>query len=257
MAEQETEKELYGTQIRNKVVNALATLLLIIAVCVCLFIAIQVLGNGHASIGGYSFFRVVTGSMEPTIPVGSLILTHQEDISLIEVGDIVSFRSSSPETLGMIITHRVVGKTMQGTQVLLQTQGDANLAMDGYYVAAENLIGKMIWNSGDGEGMVADLISFLTSEVGFLACIALPCLLLSGFILKDCVGKIKGDMQKVMDELAKEEETHPAETLSEETKEETEQTEAEAYAEMYARIREELMEELKQGEHQQESAKEE
>ena len=260
------KKNKHKTDVRSKIITTVVTLILIAAIGLCLFVAIQVLGKGYASFGGYSFFRVVTGSMEPEIQVGTLILTENVDMHTLKIGDIVSFRSKSSDMLGRIITHRVVGIEYDDNgAVLLQTKGDANLSMDSYFVDVSNFIGKIIWTSGDGN-FLADTVSFFSGKIGFMSCIALPCLLISGFILRDSVGKIKTDMKKVIDELAEDEVKRQAEKNNEQSSKNNSQPNSEEslhqdnvglsseeYEEMYSRIRAELIEELKQSETKQQS----
>ena len=73
----------------NRVAGTVTTVILVIAVLLCLFVAFQVLGNGYATFGKVSMFRVVTGSMEPEIPVGSLIMSEKVDID--EINIVASF----------------------------------------------------------------------------------------------------------------------------------------------------------------------
>ena len=61
-------------------IGILVTVLLVLAVAFCLYTVIQVLSNGYVNIGGFMMFRVVTGSMEPSIPVGALLLTKETTI---------------------------------------------------------------------------------------------------------------------------------------------------------------------------------
>ena len=206
---------------------------MVVAVCLCLFIVVQVLSHGHASLGGYSFFKVITGSMEPELSVGDLILTEKTPAEEIAVNDVVSFYAQSPGMIGNIITHRVVDKFVaeDGTVHLL-TKGDANLSIDGYTVTDEMLIGRMIWESGDS--VLSSILSFLSNKYGFLACIALPALLVSIVILKDSVSAIKRDMSELMDQM--EEEPVPSRNDIQEE---------ESYKQMCDRIRAELMEEIK------------
>ena len=63
--------------------SLLVTILLVFAVALCLYTVVQVLSQGYVNIGGFMLFRVVTGSMEPTIPVGALMLTREVDINSI------------------------------------------------------------------------------------------------------------------------------------------------------------------------------
>ena len=215
----------------------LVTVLLILAVLLCLYVVIQVLSNGYVSFGGFVMFRVVTGSMEPTIPVGALLVTQQVDIESIRLDDIICFRTQELEIWGKIVTHRVVG-ILEGLdgRPLLETKGDANLVMDGYLVNQGNFVGKVVWYTGDNS-VLSSIFSFFTNKVGFLGCIVFPCLLLAGLILKDCVGNIQNELRAVMDELeTSEENAWELDPLCGMTQEE--------YQQMYERIRAELIEEL-------------
>lgn len=237
MEEQEQLEELKENKFQRRV-SMLVTVLLILTVMLCLYVVIQVLSDGYVNFGGFMMFRVVTGSMEPTIPVGALLVTQQTDISAVQLNDIICFKTQETEIWGKIVTHRVVDvlEAMDGS-VLLQTKGDANLVTDGYLVNQGNFVGKVIWHTGD-DSVLASIFSFFTNKVGFLGCIVFPCLLLAGLILKDCVGNIRNELQAVMEELERSEEQNDWETdpLCGMTPQE--------YQEMYERIRAELIEEL-------------
>ena len=115
-------------------ISILVTILLILAVALCVYTAVQVLSQGYVNLGGFMMFRVVTGSMEPTIPVGALLLTREVDIESIQMHDIICFRTQVAEIWGKIVTHRVVGIEMsEWNGPLLITKGDANLTADGCY----------------------------------------------------------------------------------------------------------------------------
>ena len=200
-------------------------------------------------------FRVATGSMEPEIPEKSLIITKHENIDQIEVGDVICFRAQSPGMIGKTITHRVINRLQTDGTIKLQTKGDANPAMDAYPVTQEILIGTVIWCSGN-QSFLSRFISFFTNKIGFLALVAFPCLLIAGVILRDCVKNIKGDLKKVLEEMAtppQEKEALSRQKEQEETKGSdapghgsTEEQTQEEYEAMCARIRAELIEELKQ-----------
>lgn len=220
-------------------ISILVTILLILAVLLCLYVAIQVMSNGYVNIGGFILFRVVTGSMEPTIPTGALLVTQQVDIESVRLDDIICFRTQETAIWGSIVTHRVVEVFQGGNSgVLLRTQGDANLVADGYFVDHRNFVGKVIWHTGD-DSVLASIFSFFTNKVGFLGCIVFPCLLFAGLILRDCVGNIRQELHNALEELERQETVEdwdPNDPLCGMTQEE--------YDEMYRRIRAELMEEL-------------
>ena len=222
----------------QRAVSLLVTLMLILAVLLCLYVVVQVMSNGYVNIGGYMLFRVVTGSMEPTIPVGALLMSQEVDISTVHLGDIICFRTQEAAIWGKIVTHRVVHvMEMADGSVLFKTRGDANLVVDTYTVDQSNFVGKVIWHTGD-ESILADIISFFNNKVGFLGCIVFPCLLLSGLILKDCVSNIRNEMKQAVQVLEEtgDEVDWENDPLCGMTQEE--------YNEMYERIRAELMEEL-------------
>ena len=55
---------------------------------------------------GYKFMIVISSSMEPTLPVGCLVLVTPADYEDLELKDIVTMRKAS----GLNLTHRIVGK---------------------------------------------------------------------------------------------------------------------------------------------------
>lgn len=221
----------------QRTISLLVTVLLILSVVLCLFVTTQVMSDGYVNIGGFMTFRVVTGSMEPTIHIGALMLTRETDITEIEKNDIICFRSQDAQIWGSIVTHRVVDvMELEDGSILLETKGDANTVADGYYVKESNLVGKVIWYTGD-DSTLASIFSFFTSEVGFLACIVFPGLLLMGLIFKDSVGNIRAELDQILREAEEQQEKErAADPLTGMNQDE--------YNEMYERIRAELMEEL-------------
>lgn len=244
-------------KLRNKLISGMVTFLLIMSICLCLFIFVQVLNKGYVAIGGYSFFKVVTPSMEPTIEVGALILTKEADVSEVEIDDIISFFSKDPYMQGKIITHRVVGiDSSSNGKVRLNTRGDNNPSADVEYVDSSNMIGEVVWYSGE-DNFFAAMLNFFSSRAGFFTCIALPAILISVFIFKRCIGNIMGDIKKMRAEL---DEANGGEETTEEKQEcadpqnvcdgagtEKGAISDEEYERIRERIRAELTEELRSG----------
>ena len=241
-----------NTKIRNKIISSVVTLVLVVSIFLCLTVVVQLLNKGYVSLFGNSYFRVITGSMEPEIRVGELIHTKKVDMSSLKEGEIVSFKSVSADSYGAIITHRIVGISQGSDGVLLLTKGDANLSSDGEYVTKDNYIGKVVWCSGESS-FAADFMAFITSKNAFLICIVFPCLLVCGFILKDSVSKmnkeieaIKKAEEKKEEDKKEEKEEPPAQKRGDDKSAES----SEDYEEMRERIRAELIEELKQSDEQ-------
>ena len=211
------------------------TAVLALTVGLCLYVVIQVMSRGYANIGGFMMFRVVTGSMEPTIATGALLIAKEVDIAAIQLDDIVCFRTQVSEIWGKIVTHRVVG-IMQAESggILLETKGDANLVSDIFFVDKSNLIGKVVWYTGD-KSVFAGILTLFANKNIFLGCIVLPTLVISGLILKDSVAGIQKDMQLMLEEARRLEQAPSPEVdpMCGMTQEE--------YIELYERIRWDLL----------------
>ena len=82
---------------------------------------------------------MISGSMEPAIPTGSLVYVKNTAPSGIEKGDVIAFYGSLEN--GSIITHRVVSNNSVSGEFV--TKGDANAKEDMEPVSYENFLGKV------------------------------------------------------------------------------------------------------------------
>lgn len=80
---------------------------------------------------------VATGSMEPQINVGDVVIVSKTDRNLSE-GDIIQFKKD-----GKTVIHRIVSKRMVNDSMQYITKGDANNATDIGYVTDFDIIGKV------------------------------------------------------------------------------------------------------------------
>lgn len=88
---------------------------------------------------GYHIYSVVSGSMEPTIPTGSLVYIREAEPEEIAAGDVIAFYGAADSA--SIITHRVVeNRVVMGE---FSTKGDANQAPDMNLVPYARLIGRV------------------------------------------------------------------------------------------------------------------
>lgn len=228
----------------------LASLLLAASIGLCVFISFQVRAQGYVNIGGFSLFRVVTGSMEPTISAGELLLCRTVGFETVAVGDIVCYRTELSQISDAVITHRVVEiVTDESGTTFLLTQGDANLVTDAQLVQREDLVGRVVWYSGK-ESVLNDILAFLTGEIGFLTCIVFPVLLAAGLILQSSVKNLYQEIARFKRELADADGEEP-EAANETNEKEKTGTDAlpgytmltqEDYEEILQAVRAELME---------------
>lgn len=133
--------------------NILSVLIIAAAVIVLCLVLLTKPGEAP-SLGGYTVFRVTTGSMKPTYDVDTLILVKKTDPSEIQVGDVISFYSADPALEGSVNTHRVTKVNEDGDHRSYTTKGDANNSVDQYGTDSDALIGKVIASS-----LLARLIS--------------------------------------------------------------------------------------------------
>ena len=115
-------------------------------------------------LNGISSMTVLTGSMDPSIPQGSVVFVQKDNWYF--PGDILTYGKTSDVT----ITHRLIEKvqTPEGEQYKLQ--GDANTAPDGDLVKPKNVIGKVIFHIP----FVGWFSMLVRSSNGFLALIIAP-----------------------------------------------------------------------------------
>jgi len=115
-------------------------------------------------VGGYRSFVVLSGSMQPTINVGSIVLTVKSPTYA--VGDIVAFENS----LKQVVTHRIVDKATVSKGTFYELQGDANNTPDNDPVAEKSVIGKSIFVVP----YLGNLIQVLKTPKGFVGFVIAP-----------------------------------------------------------------------------------
>ena len=87
---------------------------------------------------GFTPYTVLSGSMEPTYHVGSIVYVRKVDPTTLKVGDPITFYL----TQGVVATHRIIEVHGEGTPNLgFRTQGDANQNVDDI-TPASKVIGK-------------------------------------------------------------------------------------------------------------------
>ena len=107
-------------QVLHVSTNILYTVVVALLLTV-LYVGIQAkMHNEHASILGYSIYTVETGSMVPTLPIGSYILTKTpDDPSALPVGTVITFKTIK----GSTYTHRII-EVLYEDGVKYRTKGD-------------------------------------------------------------------------------------------------------------------------------------
>ncbi len=112
-----------------------------ILVALVVLLAIALVG---VRLVGIKTYAVVSGSMEPTYPTGSLLYVKSIDVKELKVGDAITFMVDEDT----VATHRIIEiiPDEEDSSVLrFRTQGDANETADGTPVHYKNIIGKPVF----------------------------------------------------------------------------------------------------------------
>ncbi len=88
---------------------------------------------------GIKTFVIVSGSMQPDLMIGDIVIVKNCDKNDINVGDIISYRSGQS-----VITHRIVEFIESDGQTGYITKGDNNNVKDNVVVKFEDIEGKYI-----------------------------------------------------------------------------------------------------------------
>ena len=184
------ENKPHKSSIFRKVLN-------IIGIIVCIFLTLIIIVNGTMIVKsyiypdkvpdflGYKPFIVLSGSMEPTILTGDLVLTKEIAAETIAKNDIITFKIDKDT----VVTHRVTEVVNEDGALSFLTKGDANTGSDASVVKPENLEGKYLGRVG-GLGRFA---MFLQTPIGMLIFVVTPLCL---FIVYDVVGRRRRSKQK-------------------------------------------------------------
>jgi signal peptidase len=90
-------------------------------------LALLLLGIGPLT-QQYRLLTVQSGSMAPTMPVGSVVVVTPQPLSSVRVGDIITFQM--PTNPDVLETHRVYQILETGEHPVIRTKGDANATPD-------------------------------------------------------------------------------------------------------------------------------
>lgn len=140
---------------------------------------------GLPRVMGWDLVVVLSGSMEPALPVGSVIFVRPVQPDTIQPGDIITYRVGGNEK--SFVTHRVVEVQGAGSTIAFRTKGDANDNLDDGLVPAHAVKGQ-VW-------IVIPVVGYVAQEVrkpqGFLLLMGLPAVLIIAGELRSIVREVR------------------------------------------------------------------
>jgi len=116
---------------------------------------------------GYDSYVIYSGSMGPTVKVGSLLLTRPVDVDALRVGDVITYRSPGNHTT---LTHRIVSMRQEKGDWVFKTKGDASLKPDPQEVVLRGQVSKMVFDIP----YLGYVVDFARSIQGVLLLLVVP-----------------------------------------------------------------------------------
>ena len=119
----------------------------------------------------------MSGSMEPALGVGDVIINSRVSPAEVRVGDIVTF--SDPEGTDKLITHRVRQLRIAKGTAHVVTKGDNTNAVERWDIPANGSLGRVEFRVP----LLGFLVFWLHGPLARIGLIVVPALLLAGFEL--------------------------------------------------------------------------
>jgi len=152
-----------------KILFGVLKAVLVIAVVSAVFLLIFTVFN---PVKEFRVLKVMSGSMEPAIKVGSIVFVKKTDANELKVGDIITYKSDGES--GVSITHRLVGIENKDDSTVFKTKGDANNIEDTSEVLLSQVEGKVMVSVP----LLGYLSDWVRKPLGFTLLIILPSVLL-------------------------------------------------------------------------------
>jgi signal peptidase I len=146
-----------------------ASLVLGAVLSIGVVLALPYVTNGRA-------FTVMSGSMEPTLRVGDVVVDERISPFQARIGDIVTF--TDPNGSGKLYTHRVRRITIGRGYANFTTKGDANNDVEHWSVALNGSIGRVRYDLP----RIGYALFYVRSSYGKLLLLLLPASI-GGFVV--------------------------------------------------------------------------
>ena len=127
---------------------------------------------------GMPVLVVLSGSMEPEIATGDVVVESRISPLAARVGDVVTFRD--PERPERLITHRVRSMRETGGEVSFTTKGDANNTVESWQIPRHGSIGRVEYRVPK----LGYVVAWISGPAARLFLVIIPALLLGFFELK-------------------------------------------------------------------------
>ena len=156
----------------SAVLNFIGTAIIVIIIAVCLALSVP-------KVFGVNSYTVLTGSMVPSIPVGSVVYAKAADPASLAAGEVIVFYDGHTD---IPITHRIIENDTARGQVV--TKGDANETQDLMPIPYMNIVGRVCLHIP----ILGYIASPLSSLMGKLAMAAI---IVAGLLICEIARRIR------------------------------------------------------------------
>lgn len=194
----EEDKTIKKKKLLKKISQVISYTLIVVLMIIASFLMFYIISGKIAMKRGvtppFGLYTIVSPSMTPSINVYDVILIKKTDVTDLEVGDIITFKSTNKFFGNTPITHRIVEILDTENGIRYKVKGDANAIEDEEKVIPTNILGKVMLKFPN----LGKIQFFLTSKKGWVAIILLPTLLIIIYDIYKIFNLIK--LKKELDE---------------------------------------------------------
>ena len=141
-----------------------------IAIGLIIMMVLYLITSSTEIFSGYRSFLVQSGSMEPTIMTGDIIVIHRQSNYVLR--DVVTFKDAD----NRVVTHRIAEINQEDGTTKISTKGDANRSEDFDNITYDRILGKVVFVIPK----LGYLVAFSKSLPGLIILIMIPAFMLIG-----------------------------------------------------------------------------
>lgn len=175
----------------KKILNILKIIILLLLILFALFTVYQKVFPNNPSAFGFRTYSIITKSMEPVLKKGDVILVQERNTSSYKVGDIITFKGTSGDLKGKIVTHEIVGIKLENGKNIFYTKGIQNISEDPA-VYEDEILGKYIYKFK----FFSLIERIMDTKIGFILIIIIPLGYIYFYEIRDIIKDVKNIKNK-------------------------------------------------------------
>ena len=175
----------------KKILSILKIIILILLILFALFTVYQKVFPNNPSAFGFRTYSIITKSMEPVLKKGDVILVQERNTSSYKVGDIITFKGTSGDLKGKIVTHEIVGIKLENGKNIFYTKGIQNISEDPA-VYENEILGKYIYKFK----FFSIIERIMDTKIGFILIIIIPLGYIYFYEIRDIIKDVKNIKNK-------------------------------------------------------------